>query len=134
MGWVDLAGLDSGPKFTDAPGGTPHGTFAGGTATTTTNGERGHHHPTRRSATVTVTGYTGVFDVAAHGPRPGLRAALRVRTWSTLSTLGQSLTNGPGGTAESSFAGNCNYNPKSGSVEIVINKAYVLVKVDGAER
>ena len=46
-------------------------------------------------------------------------------------TLGQPFTNVPGGTRDWTFAGNGNYNPKSGSVEIVITKADAVVKVDG---
>ena len=46
-----------------------------------------------------------------------------------VSPSGASFTNFPGGTAAWSFSGGVNYNDKSGSVQIVINKATPIVSV-----
>ena len=50
---------------------------------------------------------------------------------SNLLHFGASFTNVPGGTAHWTFDGNTNYNSKSGSVNIVINKATATVQLSG---
>ncbi len=79
------------------------------------------------TATVSVSGYTGLYDGAAHGatgtatgvgsPAANLNSSL---------SLGESFTNVPGGTANWSFA-NPNYVSQSGTVAITINKAPVTL-------
>src|SRR4030095_12754261 len=67
MGAADLtAGLNLGATFTDVPGGTVHWTFSGGTNYTDQSGDAAIVI-NKAAATVTVNGYTGVYDAAAHG-------------------------------------------------------------------
>nr|MBA3356688.1 MBG-2 domain-containing protein [Pyrinomonadaceae bacterium] len=118
-----LAGLDLGASFTNVPGGTATWTFtdvtgnynnATGTAAIVIN---------KADATINVSGYTGVYDGAAHG---ATGAAIGVESTpadlNSLLHLGASYTNVPGGTANWTFDGNGNYNPASGNATITINK------------
>lgn len=91
------------------------------------------HHPgsasalitiNKANAVVTVNGFTGTYDAAAHGATGSV-----VGVTGDLSAAGSSLdlgagfSNAPGGTASWTFSGGQNYNDQSGSVEITINKA-----------
>ncbi|WP_281225854.1 T9SS type A sorting domain-containing protein [Flavobacterium aquiphilum] len=116
--------------YTNYPGGTVGWSFANnnyapqsGTVDITIN---------KANAVVTVTGYTGVYDAAAHGATGsavGVAGDLSA-TGSTLN-LGSSFTNVPGGTANWTFTGGTNYNDQSGSVTIAISKANTTVSVTG---
>ena len=59
--------MNLGASFTDVPGGTATWTFTGGTNYTDQSGTVGDRRSTRPTRTVTVTGYTGTYDAAAHG-------------------------------------------------------------------
>ena len=63
---------------------------------------------TQADATITVTGYTGVYDGNAHGAT-GTATGVKGEDLSGLLNLGSSFTDVPGGTANWSFAGNTNY-------------------------
>jgi hypothetical protein len=86
----------------------------------------------KADAVVTVTGYSGTFDAAAHGATGSAAGVVGdpSAAGSTLS-LGASFTNAPGGTASWSFAGGANYNNQSGSAAIAIGKADAVVTVAG---
>jgi Bacterial Ig-like domain (group 3)/Lamin Tail Domain len=73
-------------------------------------------------ATITVNGYSGIYDGHAHGAT-GSATGVNGEELSSLLDFGASFTDAPGGTANWSFAGNANYRPASGSVSIVIAKA-----------
>jgi hypothetical protein len=75
----------------------------------------------KADATISVTGYTGVYDGNEHGAY-GSAAGVKGENLTSLLDLGNKYTNVPGGTANWIFSGNTNYNGASGSVEIVIRK------------
>jgi hypothetical protein len=82
----------------------------------------------RANATITVTGYTGVYDAAPHGAT-GSATGVEAETLAGLS-LGASFTNAPGGTATWTFAdATGNYNNATGTAAIVINKADAAIHV-----
>ena len=74
------------------------------------------------NATITVNGYSGVYDGHAHGAT-GSATGVNGEDLSSLLDLGASFTDAPGGVANWSFAGKVNYRTASGSVSIVIAKA-----------
>ena len=74
----------------------------------------------KATATCNVTGWSGTYDVAAHGAS-GSCTGIGSATLAGLS-LGASFTNVPGDTANWSFT-NANYTDQSGSVGITISRA-----------
>ena len=72
--------------------------------------------------TIDVKGYTGVYDGDAHGAT-GSAKGINGEDLSTLLDVGAKFTDFPGGTANWTFAGNANYNSKSGTAQIDISKA-----------
>ena len=81
----------------------------------------------KADATVSVTGYTGVYDGAAHGAT-GTATGVGGEALSGLD-LGDSFTNVPGGTANWTFTdATGNYNDASGTAAIVITKADATVR------
>lgn len=74
------------------------------------------------AATITINGYSGVYDGHAHGAT-GSATGVNGEDLSNLLDFGASFTNAPGGVANWSFAGNANYRSASGSVSIAIAKA-----------
>jgi MBG domain (YGX type)/YDG domain len=126
----NLSGLLSlGVSFTDAPGGNAFWTFAG---TADYNGAGGAVAITinQASASITVSGYTGMYDGLAHGAT-GSATGVNGENLNTLLNLGASFTNVPGGNATWAFAGNTNYSAAGGSVSITITKATAVLSVDG---
>jgi hypothetical protein len=107
----------------------------GCTATATFGGDANHKESSdtksitinKANANCTVNGYAGTYDGTGHGATGSCTGVGGV----TLSgvNLGASFTNVPGGTAYWTFSGGTNYNDKSGSVEIVINKADATIHV-----
>ena len=83
----------------------------------------------KANATINVNGYSGVYDGQAHGAS-GTATGVKGESLTSLLDLGGSLTNVPGGTANWNFAGNGNYNSKTGSVAITINKATPTIEWD----
>ncbi|HYT74506.1 MAG TPA: hypothetical protein VEL79_07150, partial [Vicinamibacterales bacterium] len=84
----------------------------------------------KADATVSVDGYTGVYDGNPHGATGSAKGVGGV-VLSGL-TLGASFTDYPGGTAHWSFADTTgNYNNQTGDAAIVINKADANVTVNG---
>ncbi len=73
-------------------------------------------------ATINVTGYTGVYDGAAHSAT-GTATGIGGADLAASLDLGASFTNVPGGTASWTFTGGTNYNDASGTVAIAITKA-----------
>lgn len=76
----------------------------------------------KATASVLVSGYTGVYDGLPHGAS-GSASGVNGEMLSSLLNLGAQFTNVPGGTANWSFAGNANYKTASASVGVVITKA-----------
>jgi hypothetical protein len=76
----------------------------------------------KANANITVNGYTGVYDGAAHGAT-GSATGVNSEDLSSLLNFGATFTNVPGGTAHWTFAGNSNYEAASGDASIVITKA-----------
>lgn len=114
---------------TVTPTGTVHITGAGsGMITAHQAGDANYNAATdvpqiftisKAEATVTVNGYTGVYDGAAHGAT-GTATGVNGEDLSSLLDLGAKFTDIPGGTANWIFAGDVNHNPVSGSVNIAI--------------
>ncbi len=128
LGGVDLsAGLNLGAAFTNAPGGTANWTFSGGTNYNNASGTA-VIAITKANATITVNGYTGIYDGAAHGASGSATGVGGVNLSSEFN-LGAKFTNVPGGTANWTFAGGTNYNNANGPAAIVINKANATVIV-----
>ena len=130
VGGVNLsASLNLGATFTDVPGGTASWTFAGGTNYNDQNGDA-VITISKANALVTVNGYTGVYDAAAHGAT-GTASGVGGVNLSTSLNLGATFTDVPGGTAHWTFSGGTNYNDASGDVAITISKATASVTVNG---
>ena len=126
----NLSGLLSlGVSFTNAPGGNAFWTFAG---TADYNGAGGAVAIVinQASASITVSGYTGMYDGLAHGAT-GSATGVNGENLNTLLNLGASFTNAPGGLANWAFAGNTNYTAASGSVAISIGKIDAQISVTG---
>ncbi|MFI5380423.1 MAG: beta strand repeat-containing protein, partial [Tepidisphaerales bacterium] len=112
--------------FTNTPGGTAHWTFTGGTNYTDQSGDVAINI-SKATANVTVNGYTGVYDAAAHGAT-GSATGVGGVVLSGLD-LGSTFTNTPGGTAHWTFTGGTNYTDQSGDVAINISKANAAIVV-----
>jgi hypothetical protein len=84
----------------------------------------------KAKATVNVTGYSAVFDGAAHGAT-GSATGIGGVDLSSLLSLGASFTNVPGGTASWTFAGDANYEAANGTAAITITKANATIAVEG---
>jgi len=123
--------LDVGAKFINAPGGTANWSFAGNA---NYNSQSGSVAITinKADATVNVNGVTVTYDGLEHGAS-GTATGVASENLTSLLNLGAKFIDAPGGTANWSFAGNTNYNTKSGSVTITINKAKPTVTVTGDE-
>ncbi|WP_406699643.1 PKD domain-containing protein [Singulisphaera sp. Ch08] len=130
VGGVDLTtGLNLGSSFTNAPGGTASWAFNGGINYNDQSGDVSIVIA-KADAVVTVNGYGGTYDAAAHGAT-GSAAGVGGVDLSTGLYLGSSFTDAPGGTASWTFTGGTNYNDQSGTAAIVIAKADALVTVNG---
>jgi hypothetical protein len=86
--------------------------------------------PTKQSATIEVSGYTGTYDGAAHGAT-GTATGVNGENLSALLALGDTFTDAPGGTAHWTFAGDANYNAAEGTVAIAIQRADAAIGVSG---
>ena len=75
----------------------------------------------KATAVVSVSGYTGTYDAAAHGAS-GAATGVGAANLNSSLNLGATYTDYPGGTANWTFS-NPNYSDQSGSVTITINKA-----------
>jgi len=104
----------------------------GCTATATYAGDANHNGSsdnksitiTKANATVTVSGYTGVYDGYAHGASGTATGVLGENLSGSLN-LGGTFTLVPGGTVNWTFTDvTGNYNNQSGSVNIVISTAF----------
>ena len=123
-----LSGLDLGASFTNVPGGTATWTFTDATGNYNNASGTAAIVISKADATVTVNGYTGVYD-GRRTARPARRRASAASALSGLD-LGASFTNVPGGTATWTFTdATGNYNDASGTAAIVISKADATVTV-----
>jgi hypothetical protein len=77
---------------------------------------------TKATATINVSGYTGVYDGNAHGAT-GSATGVNGEDLTSLLNFGATFTDVSGGTAHWTFAGNENYLPSSGDATITITKA-----------
>src|SRR5206468_3853600 len=121
--------LNLGASFTDVPGGIAHWTFAGNTNYAPASGDA-TITITQATATVSVNGYTGVYDGHPHGAT-GSAHGVNGEDLTSLLNLGGSFTDVPGGTAHWSFAGNTNYASAAGDAAIVISQAAATIHVNG---
>jgi hypothetical protein len=121
--------LHLGASFTDVPGGTANWTFDGNVNYKSASGSA-TISISQADASITVTGYSGTYDAAAHGAT-GSATGVKGESLSSLLHLGASFTDYPGGTANWTFDGNTNYKSASGSVAISIAKADASITVNG---
>jgi len=113
--------LNLGATFTDVPGGTAHWTFAGNANYAPASGDAAITI-TQATATISVNGYTGVYDGSAHGGT-GSATGVKGENLTVLLNLGATFTDVPGGTAHWTFAGNTDYASAGGDATITINRA-----------
>jgi Big-like domain-containing protein/MBG domain-containing protein/Kelch motif protein/galactose oxidase-like protein len=125
-----LAGLNLGGSFTNVPGGTANWSFTDVTGNYNDQSGSVAIVINKADATITVSGYTGVYDGNAHGAT-GTATGVGGVDLSGLLNFGATFTNVPGGTAHWTFTGGTNYNDASGDVAIVINKADANILVSG---
>ena len=113
--------LTLGDSFTNAPGGTAHWSFAGNANYHSAAGAAAIViEPV--SATINVTGASGVYDGTARGAS-GTAVGVLGENLAGHLDLGATFTNVPGGTAHWTFSGNPNYSAAGGDVAITISKA-----------
>src|SRR5207244_3751568 len=113
--------LHLGTSFTDVPGGTAHWTFDGNTNYKSANGDV----PitiSQADATITVNGFSGVYDGDAHAAT-GSASGVKGENLGSLLHLGSSFTGVPGGTTHWTFDGNTNHKSAIGDVAITISQA-----------
>jgi hypothetical protein len=124
--------LDLGATFTDAPGGTAHWTFNGGT---NYNDDEGDAQITinKADADIQVNGYTGTYDGDPHGAS-GTATGVGGANLNSQLNLGATFTDAPGGTAHWTFNGGTNYNDDEGDVQITINKVELTVTADNQSK
>ncbi len=130
VGGANLSGLDlTGTTHTDA-GDYPTDPWTFTDSTGNYNNASGtvHDRIDKANATIDVTGYSGIYDGAAHGASGTATGVGGVDLSAGLS-LGAAFTNVPGGTAHWIFAGGINYNDSFGDVPIVIDKASAAIAV-----
>jgi hypothetical protein len=121
------AGLNLGAKFANFPGGTAHWTFDGGNNYNSQEGDVSIAI-VKANAVINVSGYTGVYDGAAHGATGTAKGVGGVDLSAALN-LGAKFTNVPGGQATWTLSGLNNYNDATGTVDIVVTKAIATVEV-----
>src|SRR5207245_1768496 len=121
--------LHLGTSFTDVPGGTAHWTFDGNTNYKTASGDVAITI-SQADATITVNGYSNVYDGDAHAAT-GSAKGVKLEDLSSLLHLGASFTDVPGGSAHWTFAGNTNYKSASGDATITITQADATITVNG---
>ena len=125
-----LAGLNLGGSFTNVPGGTANWTFTDVTGNYNNASGSAAIVINKANATVSVSGYTGVYDGLPHGAS-GTAKGVMNEALAGLD-LGASFTNVPGGTANWTFTDvTGNYNNANGAAAIVINKANAAIVVNG---
>src|ERR671934_64315 len=101
VGDVVLAGLDLGASFTNVPGGTANWTFTDVTGNYNDGAGAVQIQISKANATISVVGYTGTYDGAAHGASGSVKGVANEDL--TGLSLGSTFTNVPGGTANWTF-------------------------------
>jgi hypothetical protein len=131
VGGADLSSsLTFGAAVTNVPGGTISWSFDAGANYNTASGSA-TVTITKASATISVSGYSGVYDASPHGAS-GTATGVGGVDLSAGLNLGATFTNVPGGTANWTFTdATGNYNNASGSVAIAIAKADATINVQG---
>jgi hypothetical protein len=121
------AGLSFASSFTDAPGGTTNWTFNGGT---NYNNQTGSTTVTinKADATIVITPYVGTYDGIAR-TASGTATGVNNANLNAGLSFASSFTNVPGGTTNWTFNGGNNYNNKTGSTSVTINKSNLAVTI-----
>jgi hypothetical protein len=124
-----LTTLKLGETFTNVPGGTASWTFTDSSGNYKDDSGSVKIVIDKATPTCTINGYTGVYDGDPHGAS-GSCTGVKGETLTILD-LGATFTNYPGGMADWTFIDTSgNYKNASGSVEIVIEKATLMVTPD----
>lgn len=87
----------------------------------------------KANATIDVSGWSGVYNGAAHGASGTAIGVLAEDLTGNLS-LGASFTDVPGGTAQWTFTGDANYNDNAGSVAIEIARLDIAASVTASHK
>src|SRR5262249_2485653 len=124
------AQMNLGATFTNAPGGTAHWTFTGGTNYNDASGDAAIVI-NKIDATINVTAYDGSYDGLPHGATGTATGLSGANLNSLLHVSPMTYTNVPGGPVAWTFDGDANYNPGSGSVDVKIAKVNATVSVSG---
>ncbi|SFB42117.1 T9SS type A sorting domain-containing protein, partial [Algoriphagus aquimarinus] len=124
--WSSIAGAP-----TDAGSYRVRSNFAGNTNYISGSSDWAAFAINQIAASITVTGYTGTYDGAAHGATV---TAIGIQGETLVGlNLGASFTNVPGGTAYWTFIDiTGNYTDDNGSVQIVINEASTTISVQNS--
>ena len=86
----------------------------------------------KADAVINVIGHTGIYDGSAHGATGTAIGVSDDDNLNSLLDFGSSFKNVTGGSASWTFAGDENYNPASGSADIVINPAVLTITASTA--
>ena len=85
----------------------------------------------RAGASITVNGYSGVYDGHPHGASGSATGLTAAEDLTSLLTFGETFTDAPGGTAHWTFAGDGNYARAIGDAPITISQAMLQISVAG---
>src|SRR5215213_5305347 len=125
----DLSGLAIDPTtYTNVPGGSIHWTF-----TNTNYGDQNGDATvtiTKATAVITVTGFSGAYDGAAHGVVSSSAKGVNNEDLSGLAIDPTTYTNVPGGSIHWTFT-NTNYGDQNGDATVTITKATAVITVTG---
>ncbi|MCA1683581.1 MAG: hypothetical protein LC708_00390, partial [Actinobacteria bacterium] len=125
-----LSGLNLGASYTNVPGGPANWNFTDTTGNYKNANGTVPINITKANATISVSGYTGVYDGNAHGAT-GTATGVNGESLSGLN-LGASYTNVPGGPANWNFTdATGNYRDANGTAPVNISKANATIVVNG---
>ncbi|SIO62603.1 Cadherin domain-containing protein [Singulisphaera sp. GP187] len=128
VGGADLgAGLSLGSRFTDAPGGTAHWSLTGGANYYDQAGDVAIAIA-KADATVSVAGYSGIYDAVAHG-LVGTAHGVNGEPLGGL-VLETGRANAGTSTVGWTFTGDRNYRDASGTQDVVIAQRPITVTAD----
>ena len=127
IGGESAGTLNLGVTYKDVPGGMAHWVFTSNGNYTDQSGDVAITI-SKANATCSVSGYSGVYDAAAHGAS-GTCTGIGGESAGTLN-LGATYKDVPGGTAHWVFTGNGNYTDQSRDAAIAITPRPVTVTAD----
>ncbi|WZO99346.1 choice-of-anchor Q domain-containing protein [Isosphaeraceae bacterium EP7] len=132
VGGAALPGLDLGASFTDAPGGTAHWAFAGGTNYLDQAGDVAIAIGKATSTTTTLGAGPFTYDATTHAGGSGTVAGAGTVTGAATLTYTGDRVNAGTYYVTAHYAGDANHDASDGlAVAVVIDKATASVAVSG---